>query len=162
MPTVNPRVQVTLSPSLDNLVRRLALHQRTSKSQILRDLLEAAEPALERAAALMDAASKAAPSVLSGFAKSLQQAQDVAEDMAAVTISRLDRLEGDLVSQAEAVRGRRPARGREAAVPHPPPSGGAPGAPNPPASNRGVKSRYEGQKTPARRPSGTPRKDPRS
>ena len=134
MPTVNPRVQVTLSPSLDALVRRMALYTRSSKSQVLRELLEAAEPALQRAATLMEAASKAAGEAKERLARSLEKAQDLAEDHAAMHLARLDRMTDDLVSQAEAIKARRPARV------------GSPTAPastagrNPPASNRGVKS----------------------
>lgn len=138
MPTLNPRVQVTLSPSLDTLVRRLAVHQRASKSQVLRELLEAAEPALQRAVALMDASSKAAAEVKAGLARRLSSTQDDAEDAAAVLLSRMDRLSSDLVAQAEAVRPRRPARAAQAAGQA---ASGAPGrGGNPPASNRGVKS----------------------
>lgn len=135
MPTLNPRVTVTLSPSLDLLVSRLSAHQRLSKSQVLRELLESAEPALQRAVALMDAASKATAEVRTGLAKHLDKAQDATEDALAVVLSRLER-GTDLVERAEAVQGRRPARkglarGLDASLR---------GNPNPPASNRGVKS----------------------
>jgi hypothetical protein len=153
MPTINPRVQVTLSPSLDALVRRMAVHQRVSKSQVLRELLEAAEPALQRAVVLMDAATKATAEVRAGLARSLERAQDVAEDSLAVHFSRMERMTDDLVSKAEAVRGRRPAR--RGAAPRP---GASPGGESPPASNRGVKSVPTGEtRGPAkarRRPSG--------
>ena len=46
MPTVNPRINVTLSLSLFGMVDELAKHQRVSKSMVLRELLEASEPAL--------------------------------------------------------------------------------------------------------------------
>ena len=36
MPTVNPRINVTLSPSLFGMVDELAKHQRVSKSMVLR------------------------------------------------------------------------------------------------------------------------------
>lgn len=134
MPTVNPRVQVTLSPSLDALVRRMALYTRSSKSQVLRELLEAAEPALQRAATLMEAASKAAGEAKERLARSLERAQDQAEDHAAVHLARLDRMTDDLVSQAEAIKARRPARKGS------PPAPAAQAGRNPPASNRGVKS----------------------
>ena len=44
MPTLNPRINVTLAPSSDSLVQRLATFQGVSKSQVLRELLDAAEP----------------------------------------------------------------------------------------------------------------------
>lgn len=116
MPSMNPRTNVTLSPSLDLLVVRLATLQRCSKSQVLRELLEAAEPALQRAVALMDAASKASESVRVGLAKSLTLAQDAAESHLS---QQLEFMEGqtDLVAQAEGVRSRRPARTTSKAKP---------------------------------------------
>lgn len=134
MPTVNPRVQVTLSPSLDALVRRMALYTRSSKSQVLRELLEAAEPALQRAATLMEAASKAAGEAKDRLARSLEKAQDLAEDQAAVSLARMDRMTDDLVAQAEAIKARRPARRAIASAPV------ARVGSEPPSSNRGVKS----------------------
>lgn len=140
MPTANPRVNVTLPPALDVLVSRLAVHRSVSKSQVLRELLEAAEPALQRAVALMDAASRAAPEVLSGLADSMMRAQERIEDVLAGSMHRLEH--ADLVTKAEAVKGRRvgratDARGSSAAGGRPE---RAPGAGNPPSSNRGVRS----------------------
>jgi hypothetical protein len=147
MPTLNPRINVTVSPSLDDLVRRLAGLQRCSKSQVLRELLEACEPQLGSAVALMEAASRAGPQVLAGLAASLDRSQQAAEDVLAGAVMRLGQAERDLVDQAEAVRGRRPRRTAERA------SGGASGAQNPPASNRGVKSGSTGKTTgPTRAP----------
>ena len=150
MPTSNPRVQVTLSPSLDSLVQRLAAQQRSSKSQVLRELLEAAEPALLRAVTLMEAASRASKEVRIGLARSLNQAQDRVERGLADTLAEMDATTTDLVALAETVRERRPARSSGSPAPAP---GGRP--PNPPASNRGVKSQRRageegGRKTPIR------------
>lgn len=134
MPTLNPRINVTLSRSLDDLVRRLSVHQRCSKSQVLRELLETVEPSLLRAVALMDAASSAGPKAMASLALSMKRSQDAAEDILAGAAMRIERAHGDLVSQAEAVRGRRPGR---VGSRH-----GQAGGPvsNPPSSNRGVKS----------------------
>lgn len=111
MPTVNPRTNVTLSPSLDLLVVRLAAMQQVSKSQVLRELLEAAEPALQRAVALMEAAAKSKGAVLDGLARSLEQAQDQVEAQLAAHLTGMDAATADLVARAEAVRGRRPRTG---------------------------------------------------
>lgn len=146
MPTANPRTNVTLSPSLDLLVQRLAAHQRCSKAQVLRELLETVEPSLSRAVALMDAAAKASPEVLAGLASSFARAQDSAEDLLSAATDRIDRAQADLVAQAEAVRGRRPQR---AAQRH---GAGGGGAQNPPSSNRGVKSGKQPGKGTATRP----------
>ncbi len=143
MPTLNPRINVTLPTSLDHLVARMATHTRVSKSQVLRELLEAAEPALQRAVALMDAAAVASAEARAGLAHNMDRGIEHAEDAMAVILSRLDRATGDLVSQAEAVRGKRPARrtAREArSAPTPAVVAAPPKRENPPASNRGVKS----------------------
>lgn len=141
MPTVNPRVNVTLSPSLDDLVQRMSVHQRVSKSQVLRELLEAAEPALRRAVATMEAAAQARGRVLAHVAKGLELEVENIEGELALLLVDAER-GPDLVDQAERVQERRPARGRGdargARAPRPSPASVA--APNPPASNRGVKS----------------------
>ena len=142
MPTKNPRVNVTLSPSLDALVARMAGHQRLSKSQVLRELLESAEPALQRAAALMDAASQATAAVKERLGSSLSAAQDQAEANLAHQLAHLDAATADVVTTAQAVRGRRPPRA-PAAVP----VGARSRKPSdPPSSNRGVKSPRRGVK----------------
>jgi hypothetical protein len=135
MPTLNPRVNVTLSPSLDLLVGRFALVQRVSKAQVLRELLEAAEPALQRAVLLMEAAASAGSGVLAGLASSLGKAQADLEGRLDEALAMADGSTADLVTQAQALRSRRPTSAR--------PRAGAETAgaqKNPPASNRGVKS----------------------
>ena len=135
MPSTNPRTQVTLSPSLDSLVIELARLQRASKSQVLRELFEAAEPALRRAVALMQAASMASESVRSGLRESLDIAQDRAERSLGLVLSDMDSMGTDLVTVAEMVRARRPARKAQA------PTRPATPVVQPPLSNRGVRSR---------------------
>lgn len=145
MPTVNPRVNVTLSPSLDALVSSMASHQRVSKAQVLRELLEAAEPALQRAVALMDAAKQAAGELKASLVQSLEAEQRRAEKEYSRSLRGMESLSSDLVAQAEAIRARRPARsGARPAV------GRSPAASDPPLSKRGVKSPSEG---PSRSPS---------
>lgn len=152
MPTINPRINVTLSPSLDHLVVRLAVMQRLSKSQVLRELLEAAEPALQRAVTLMESASQATSAVKENLARSLARAQDKAEAHLADMLGQMDQTSADLVQQAEAIRGRRPqATGKRSAAPvlaAPIRGASAVGKArgNPPASNRGVKSTKRGKK----------------
>lgn len=138
MPTSNPRVNVTLSPSLDTLVQRLATLQGVSKSHVLRELVETAEPGLQRVVALMDAANAAGQEMRNTLRRSLGEAVGGAEVAMHKALRGLDTATADLVAQAEAVRGRRPGRGGAAARPVVVPR-------DPPASNRGVKSRKAGQ-----------------
>lgn len=110
---------MTLPPELDSLLVRLALLQGKSKAQVLRDLFEAAEPALRRAASLMEAASTATSEVHFGLRDSMMRAQEHIEMLAAEHIG-LEPVEGG----GQAKGGTRlrgvPARsaGAKTAVPH--------------------------------------------
>lgn len=138
MPTANPRVNVTLSPSLDSLVSSLAEHERVSKSTVLRELLEAAEPSLRQAVALMEAAKGASVKARKQIADDLAESIKVAEGVQHLMLQVAANHTRDIVDQAQTVRGRRPA------IPHAQ-AGGVAGKrassrKNPPSSNRGVKS----------------------
>jgi len=150
MPTVNPRVNVTLSPSLDSLVSRLSALERVSKSMVLRELLEAAEPALLSAVAMMEAAQGASVEARQRMVRDMQMTLDAARGVEYLAQQVASNTQRDIVSEAEAIRGRRPARGGRA-VPAKAGAARPPRAPvpvkkrsparlDPPASNRGVKS----------------------
>lgn len=144
MPTSNPRVNVTLSPSLDSLVTRLAHFERVSKSMVLRELLEAAEPALSSAVAMMEAAKGASVKARKDLVRDLEHGVQAAQSVSHLALSVAANHTRDMVAEAETIRGRRPPRGTRSvsAV------GRAPGSANgparrrkdPPPSNRGVKS----------------------
>lgn len=143
MPTKNPRVNVTLSPSLDSLVTTLAGYERVSKSMVLRELLEASEPALRSVVALMEAAKGASAKARTDLANDLEQSIKAAHSVAHLALSVASNHTRDMVAEAESIRGRRPSRAtRSAAGP-----AVAPGTvrkqkqpKRPPLSNRGVKS----------------------
>lgn len=147
MPTLNPRINVTLSPSLDSLVGRLASLERVSKSMVLRELLEAAEPSLVHAVALMEAAQGAGAKARKNLVRDLDSAIKATEGVSELMVGNMALHTRDLVSEAQAVKGRRPARGRRAAppvaAPAPRPAGRGHSVARvpkgPPLSNRGVK-----------------------
>jgi hypothetical protein len=144
MPTVNPRINVTLSPSLYGMVEELAKHQRVSRSMVLRELLEASEPALAQVVAMMnaaesmnDAARKRLSQDMDSTLAKLEAKKDQALALAAGITS-------DLVAEAEAIRGRRPGVGKRSAsrsrAAASVSSSNVHSATRPPSSNRGVKS----------------------
>lgn len=147
MPTINPRVNVTLSPSLYALVESLAKYQRISRSMVLRELLEAAEPGLAQVVAMMEAAEEMSEAArqrlnadLGNTINSLETKRDQALALAAGVTA-------DLVAQAEAIKGRRPGRAATASGARRRPTRLAVNeserpkrAGRPPLSNRGVKS----------------------
>lgn len=147
MPTINPRVNVTLSPTLYALVESLAKHQRVSRSMVLRELLEAAEPGLAQVVAMMEAAEEMNEAArqrlkadLGDTINSLEAKRDQALALAAGVTA-------DLVAQAEAIKGRRPGRAATASGARRRPTRPAVNEPErpkragrPPSSKRGVKS----------------------
>lgn len=143
MPTSNPRVNVTLSPSLDALVTRLSEFERVSKSMVLRELLEAAEPGLRSAVALMEAAEGAGAKARKDLARDLEASIQAAQSVTHLALAVAANHTRDMVSEAEAVKGRRPSRAARSAAG----AGAVPGTASmpkrrkdPPSSNRGVKS----------------------
>jgi hypothetical protein len=142
MPTTNPRVYVTLSPELDSLVGRMSALERISKSQLIREMLEAAQPTLGKACALMEAASKASKGARTDLADSLEHSQSVLEAELENMLQAVASHSGDLVSMAEEVRGRRPGKMPQASPG--PVSPGPNGPVNPPNSKRGVKTSGKG------------------
>ena len=154
MPTINPRINVTLSPSLYGMVGELAKYQRVSRSMVLRELLEASEPALAQVVAMMRAAedmSEAAKSrLLTDMDSALVKLEATKDEALALAAGAT----ADLVAQAESIRGRRP--GRRAGGVRQRPTGSAvrpdlsdssPAPSGPPSSNRGVKSLHTATET---------------
>ena len=139
MPTLNPRVNVTLSPSLDSLVSQLAKLERVSKSMVLRELLEAAEPSLTQALALMKAAEGAGAKARQNVANDLEKTLKAAESVSDLMLQNMASQTRDIVAEAESIQGRRPVRQPSAQ------RGGVRAlavrkSKNPLISNRGVKS----------------------
>lgn len=159
MPTINPRINVTLSPSLYAMVGELAKHQRVSRSSVIRELLEASEPALAQVVAMLQAANTMNDAAKQRMLQDMDSTIKSLENKAEQALALAAGVTSDLVNQAEAIRGRRPARqpGRKRSA------GGLPGRSSaaavdhqrpgrPPSSNRGVKSSHTTTKTIAKKP----------
>jgi hypothetical protein len=159
MPTANPRINVTLSPSLYAMVEELAKHQRVSRSMVLRELLEASEPALAQVVAMLKAAEDMTDAAKKRMQKDMSQTLASLENKAEQALSLAAGITSDLVSQAEAIRGRRPRRqvARKRSAGDLAAGNSAPVEPQqiairPPSSNRGVKSTDTTTKTIAKKP----------
>ena len=159
MPTINPRINVTLSPSLYAMVGELAKHQRVSRSMVLRELLEASEPALSQVVVMLRAAADMGEAARERLQQDMGETITSMENKAEQALALAAGITSDLVAQAEAIRGRRPARqpARKRSA------GGLPGRSSaaavdhqrtgrPPSSNRGVKSSHTATKTIAQSP----------
>jgi hypothetical protein len=107
MPAKNPRLSVVLSPALAATLAAVSEEAGESASSLVRGLLEQAQPALERMLELLRAAKGAKGQIGSGVADSLNRVVTDLEDAMAVADRMQSQVINDLVSQAEAVKGRR-------------------------------------------------------
>ena len=139
------------------MVEQLAKHQRVSRSMVLRELLEASEPALAQVVAMLSAAENMTDAARKRMRQDMDQTLIGLENKAEQALALAAGVTSDLVAQAEAIRGRRPSRqlARKRSA------GGLPDRPSatvrPPSSNRGVKSQTLATKTIASKP--TPAKE---
>jgi hypothetical protein len=107
MPSKNPRLSVVLSPAVAATLAAISEETGDSASSLVRGLLEQAAPALERMLELVRAAKAAKGQIGEGVRGSMDRVIDDLHDALAVADARTGRVVSDLVSQAEAVKGRR-------------------------------------------------------
>lgn len=67
MPTLKPRVQVTLEPATHEVIERFAQLQNRTRGAVISDLLDAVVPPLARTIALLEAAQEAPKSIREGL-----------------------------------------------------------------------------------------------
>lgn len=67
MPTVKPRVQVTLEPETHAVIERLAVLQGRTRGAVIADFLDSIVPTLTRTVALIEAAAEAPNTVKQGL-----------------------------------------------------------------------------------------------
>jgi hypothetical protein len=92
MPTAKPRVQVTLTETQFDLLRRLAKLQHRSMSAVLSELFETIEPVMTRVAVVLEAAVRAQSSALNGLRSATESAQAEVEPMLTAALGQLDLL----------------------------------------------------------------------
>lgn len=138
MPAANPRLSITLSPSIAALLREMSALTGNSQSALVAELLEEAEPVFSRMVRILRAAEQAKRAVKEELVAGMDAAQERLEGQLGLALSEMDAFEGRLLGTAERVSRR---RGRGAAS-----SGDAGAQRRPPISNRGVRSPEKGQK----------------
>ena len=133
MPAKNPRLTITLEPSLAAQLRKLSELTGNSQSSLIGELLEGSGPVFDRMIQVLEAAKVAKESMRGKIADDIEQAQAKMEGALGMVLEGFDQWTGSLLDEAEAVT-RRARRG-------PAPRGvSGPGAAAPtPISNRGVR-----------------------
>ena len=143
MPAKNPRLTITLQPSLAAQLRKLSELTGNSQSALIGDLLEGTGPVFDRMIQVLEAAKSAKESIRGKLADDMEHAQAKMEGALGLVLEGFDEFTGSLLDEAEAVTRR--ARRKGAAGPARAPSGGLGAAAPTPISNRGV--RYDPKAT---------------
>lgn len=133
MATKNPRLTITLEPSLAAQLRRLSELTGNSQSSLIAELLAGSGPVFSRMIQILEAAAVAKESIRGRIADDLDEAQKKLEGALEMAQEGFDLFTGSLLDEAEAV-GRRARQGHAKAG-----RGGRGGTPPTPISNRGVR-----------------------
>jgi predicted DNA-binding protein len=144
MPTVNPRITITLKPEVHAILKRLSAATDNSQSAIVSELLESSVPVFERMVLVLEAAKAAQQGMASDIAQGLERAQSKIETQLGLMLGELDDAYRPILQQGEAVQRRRrktAAAGTDALGAAGSADAGsvAPGG-STPMSNRGVRS----------------------
>lgn len=102
MPTIKPRVQVTLEPYDHEVIERLASLQGRTRGAVISDLLHEVVPALARTVALLEAAAEAPQQVKKGLRSVVESAHDDLVQAAGDGLKQMDFLLSELTAQAGA------------------------------------------------------------
>lgn len=76
MPTLKPRIAVTLDQHTFDVIARMAVLQGCSRGSIVSDLLESVSPVLGRTVALLEAAANAPREIQEGLREVVETAHD--------------------------------------------------------------------------------------
>lgn len=99
MPTVKPRVQVTLEPYDHEVIERLAALQGRTRGAVISDLLHEVVPALARTVALLEAAAEAPEQVKKGLRSVVESAHDDLVEAAGEGLRQMDFLLSEMTSR---------------------------------------------------------------
>ncbi len=98
MPTLKPRVQVTLEPETHAVIERLAHLQGRTRGSVIAELLDSVAPPLRRTIALLEAAAEAPNDVKRGFRAAVESAH---QELAALSGDASRQLDAFLDSLGE-------------------------------------------------------------
>lgn len=106
MPAANPRITITLQPSVHALLKRLSALTGSSQSSMVGELLEQSAPVFERMVRVMEAAVEARDMAKHEVAGGLERAQAKLEKQLGLALETLDEGFRPLLEQTEAIKRR--------------------------------------------------------
>lgn len=151
MPATNPRISVTVTPSVEAVLTRLAVATGQSKSSFIAELLESSMAVFERMATVIEAAQQAKDTLRSQTVKDMEEAESRLHDMLGVTMDIFNESTAPILEEAERVqrRGRRSQTGRGGRSATP--AAGLATPAQPPYVTRGSGTPKQGKGAPAKR-----------
>ena len=106
MPAKNPRLTITLEPTLAAQILRMSELTGNSQSKIIGELLQGTSPVFERLIRVLEAAKSAKAAIKGKAAADVEAAQSRMEEMLGIVMDDFDNLTGSLLDEAEAVERR--------------------------------------------------------
>lgn len=103
MPTLNPRVTITLTPAVAAVLRELSKLAGNSQSAIVGELLQTSLPVFERVVTALKAAQSIQQSATSEIAAGLHRAQSKLEDQLGLMLGDVDESMRPLLEEAEKI-----------------------------------------------------------
>ena len=149
MPTIKPRIKLTLEQPRYDLLKRLAALQGVSMAALVTDMLEEFYPVMERVCVVLEAAKQAQATSKQGLRDAVAQAEAELVPLAQATLSQFDLFMQRVEGSVEAPSGE--SGGVAARASAPPPTRRAKRAPqeaSPEAINPRVVTRGSGLSTP--------------
>ncbi len=137
MPTLNPRISITLKPSLAAVLRELSRLAGNSQSAIVAEMLEASQPIFEKMVMVMHAAAKVKDAARQDMAAGLERAHGRLEEQLGLISFEFDEAAKPVLDAAERIDRR---SGRAAAARSADGARAGVRASATPISNRGVRS----------------------
>lgn len=107
MPATNPRISVTVVPSVDALLSRLSSLTGQSKSSFIAEILESSMPVLERMVTVLDAAQQAKDTLKSQTVRDMEAAESRLQEMLGITMDIFDQTSAPILEEAERIKRRK-------------------------------------------------------
>lgn len=140
MPTSNPRITITLEPSVAAQLRRMSQLTGNSQSSMVSEILMQSSSVFERLITVLEAAEKAQIAAREESAERLKDAQEKVERQLGLVFDFFESAEKTLLDEAERISRRRARVVTEPAIS--PRARAAAKRPSTPLSNRGVRSAH--------------------
>jgi hypothetical protein len=144
MSTINPRLTITLQPSVSAQIRELSRLTGNSQSGVISELLESSSPVFERLIQVLSAAESAKSELSGQVRRDLEAAQTRVERQLGLIMEDFGDVTKPILDQAETIRRRtrRATPGQAGAG-----TSGARRGPSTPLSNRGVRYDHNTKKS---------------